>query len=432
MLVPKPPVIVIRGNDICFLGTLRSLGRKKIPFKTVIFDWDNSPTFYSKHSKYFSSDFIIPNPFTNPEGALNKLIEIGEKLLGEFKTKFLVIPTSDTNLMFFINNENILQKYFLILGEKKFLSYRSDITNKNKCFSILTKKVKENCPQTFQCNNIDDIKNIPSSIKFPVVYKPSFKDYGQTFYKKHNGAKAITCNDIKFLKKQLKNELNDGFELVIQEKILFKSSSDEIPFYAYVDKNHEILMAATGIKELIMPEPFGTAYILKLSWHNELIDLARKIVKTIEWRGLIMIEFIKDQKDNTWKVIEINTRPWLFIDFYSRFGFNYVEYLYNDYQNILEQKEEFIFPSKELILENPIHIDLLSIFMNSSQINKLKIFKNNNTLINWIKSFGNIITTPYFDACDTLPAKKNLDDLEKLSNGNINSKKLLEFFEEKL
>jgi hypothetical protein len=64
----------------------------------------------------------------------------------------------------------------------------------------------------------------------------------------------------------LKRELNDGFDIIVQEKVVFDTVYDEIPFYLYADANGKIRMAANGIKELIDPFPFGTAIVLRFAW----------------------------------------------------------------------------------------------------------------------------------------------------------------------
>ena len=72
-----------------------------------------------------------------------------------------------------------------------------------------------------------------------------------------------------------------------------------------------------------------------------------------------MIEFIRDKKDSKWKVIEINIRPWLFIGFYELFGLKYLSLLYQDWQNLLDNFDgTTIFPSKEVLFNSPIHVDI--------------------------------------------------------------------------
>ena len=119
----KLPVIVMRSNDLSFLGIIRSLGREKIPFRSIVFTWKKANTWFSEKSKYFKKNYSIPNPQENNETALVEMVKIGQLLLKEFKQPLLIIPSSDTNLMFLINNEDTLNKFFVLNGCKKFKNY---------------------------------------------------------------------------------------------------------------------------------------------------------------------------------------------------------------------------------------------------------------------------------------------------------------------
>jgi predicted ATP-grasp superfamily ATP-dependent carboligase len=194
---------------------------------------------------------------------------------------------------------------------------------------------------------------------YPCVYKPAVKDVGQTFYRVHNMMKAIECEDPQSLEEALHREVDAGFELVVQEKILFDSALEEIPFYVYADEHHEIRLATSAIKEEIRPFPFGTATVLRLDWNPELLFHAKAIVRALKWRGLLMIEFIKDRKDGQWKVVEVNVRPWLFNDFFRQSGFDYLGYLVDDLRGELHRRPKLHRPQSTGWAREHAHTDLL-------------------------------------------------------------------------
>ena len=172
-------------------------------------------------------------------------------------------------------------------------------------------------------------------------------------------------------------------------------------------------MAATSIKELIQPYPFGTANILRLSWHSELLNTANQVVKALKWRGIIMIEFIRDQKDNKLKVIEVNVRPWLFIGFYTRFGLNFIDKLYQDWTEGLEPYDgNTIVPSEATLKLSPIHIDLIGIANHFNEEEKVKYFiDDDDVLLHWLKSFSQNIISTYALGKDNQPWIKSCDNL---------------------
>jgi predicted ATP-grasp superfamily ATP-dependent carboligase len=428
----KLPVIVMRSNDLSFLGIIRSLGREKIPFRSIVFTWKKANTWFSEKSKYFKKNYSIPNPQENNETALVEMVKIGQLLLKEFKQPLLIIPSSDTNLMFLINNEDTLNKFFVLNGCKKFKNYRADVADKFHCSSLITKKYPELCPKTFKCESNMEIDLLIKKILYPVIVKPSVKDYSQSFYAKHNGMKALTVTNESELKKILNDGLDARSQLIVQEKIAFDRPEDEIPFYAYVDENSKIIMAATGIKELIQPYPYGTANILRLSWHPELLEIAQKIVEAISWRGLIMIEFIKEKNTNQWKMIEINTRPWLFCDFYSRCNFNFIKLLYLDWTNNIGDFKKVKFPSDSLIKKSPLHFGLLAIYNNMPIKEKKNIFNNLDSIIQYIESFGGTFSLTYYEVGDAQPGIENLKALLKKIDSHISIDKLINTLNDKL
>jgi len=428
----KLPVVVMRSNDLSFLGIIRSLGREKIPFRSIVFTWKTAHTWFSEKSKYFKKDYNIPNPHENKESALIEMVKIGQLLLEEFKQPLLIIPSSDTNLMFLINNENTLNKFFVLNGCKKFKTYRADIADKFYCSSLVTKKYPELCPKTFKCESNIEIDLLIKKTLYPVIVKPSVKDYAQSFYAKYNGMKALTVTNESELKKILNDGLDAGSKLIVQEKIAFDRPEDEIPFYAYVDKNSKIIMAATGIKRLIQPHPYGTANVLELSWHQELLGLAQKIVEAISWRGLIMIEFIKEQNTNQWKMIEINTRPWLFCDFYSRCNFNFIKLLYLDWTNNLADYERVKLPSDGLMKKPPVHFGLLAIYNNMTTKEKKHIFNDLNSIMKYIESFGGTFSLTYYELDDVQPGVENLKALLKKIDSHTSIDALINTLNDKL
>ena len=131
---------------------------------------------------------------------------------------------------------------------------------------------------------------------------------------------------------------------------------DEVPFYLYADARGEILMASNGIKEVIEPFPFGTAILLRLAWYPELLEAAKTVVNALSYRGILMIEFVRDQRDGNWKVIEVNPRHWLFNGFYAQQGLSYTATLAKDIRG--EVSSSLIVPDASVL--GKVHVDLVA------------------------------------------------------------------------
>ena len=355
----RPRVVLLRNNDYCFLGALRGLSEAGARVLSVIWDWEGAGPWISSHSKHFRDVEEIPNPHTDEAGAAAAFAEIGRRLFSEENERTMVIASSDTGLMFLQNHWDSFKDYFRMMGHSSFEDSRYDCLDKGQCLEQLK---ADDCaiPMTMSVRSRADVVSVTRNMVFPCVYKPAVKDYGQTFYRTHSMSKAIECADPKELEQALYREVDAGFELVVQEKILFDSPYEEIPFYLYADEHHEIRLASTAIKDSIRPFPFGTATVLRLDWEAELLPHAQRVVKALKWRGLLMIEFIRDRKDGQWKVVEINVRPWLFNDFFRQSGFDYLGYLVEDLRGELSRKPQLVAPLSTAWARQHVHIDLLA------------------------------------------------------------------------
>ena len=352
-----PPMVVLRSNDCCFLGIARSCAAAGRPIIPVVFDWAGSGPWYSEQSDVVEDPVRIPNPYKESAAARDAMIGLGERLLAAWGERLMIVPSSDTNLMFLLDHYEALCPYFRMAGAADFDSARIDVVRKDSA-ALLLAAGGVAIPETHACLKAGDVESVARAVSYPCVYKPVAKDYGQTFYATHGGRKAIECQDQDELVDRLEQEIDRGFELIVQEKVSFASMEEEIPFYLYADRDHRIRMAATGIKEKIQPFPYGTATILRLAWHEELLPIAQRVVEALSWRGILMIEFIRDLKDGRWKVIEVNARPWLCVDFYRRSGLNFLDMLYRDWRGELAGEPDLIRPDQAVLESSPVQISL--------------------------------------------------------------------------
>ena len=414
------PVVAIRANDISFLGLLRGISSvPNIDLIPIVFKW-NEKKWYSESSRYYKNYIIIPNPATEKKQAISALIKIGKSILQKYNQKALVFCSSDVNLVFFHMYEHLLSEYFIISGDKNLNSYKSDLSNKGIFFSKLKKKFPELTLDFIHVKRSDNLDKISNWQKFPCVINPAIKDLSQSFYSLHKGDKAIFCKDSNSLKKITKNLIALDYELIIQEYLKFKLIKDEIPTYAYFDKNYEIKVYANGIKKIIYPNKFGTAIALESSFSEELIKLTERVGKYLEWNGPLMIEFVKDNRNNNFKILEINTRPWLFHDFYRQIGLPFIPITIREYFDKLSINNEIIIPKKNNI--GITNFDLNSMIELFQSLNKnivlskskktksfIDFLLNNSQLEKKYAHFDENDPVPLIDLIRSISAKYNLD-----------------------
>ena len=406
----RVPMVVLRSNDCCFLGIARGCAEAGIPIVPVVFDWPGAGPWYSERSGAVPEPVRIPNPYQFAEEACLAMIELGERLLAEWGERLLVVPSSVTNLMFLLDHHVRLSPYFRLAGSTDFDAARLDVVRKDSA-AVLLEQGQVEIPQTLACLKPGDVDPVVREIRYPCVYKPVVKDYGQSFYAAHDGIKAIECREPDELRERLEQELEDGFELVVQQKVSFRSVEEEIPFYLYADRDHRIRMAATGVKEKIQPFPYGTATVLRLSWHEELMEHAQRVVSALRWRGILMIEFIRDRNDDVWKVIEVNARPWLCVDFYRRSGIDFVRYLYEDWRGESDDWPALLRPDADLLERSPVHVSLPAAC--EPDLAALGRAPEIDDVVQWLEGVRGHRSLTFLDPRDREPGVAELSDLAR-------------------
>ena len=313
-------VIAIRANDMAFMGVLRAAKSIEFDVLGLHYTWPGAPRWYSDASDLWPYRLEITNPAIDSEECARQLHDIGAFLHERLDRKVLVIPSSDTVQMLLFEYEEKLSQVLAMAGTADFSTYRFEMTHKGKFFDLLQATCPDLSPKTLRCLQGDQIPQVLAKTTYPCVVKPAVKDFAQSFYKRNGGAKALLIENHDALKAKLEELVGLGFDLVVQERIQFDSVEDEVPFYAFFDPNHTLRIAASGIKTLIQPHPYGTATILHLSRDQALEVEAQRLGKALNWVGQLMIEFIRDTENGKLRVVEVNTRPWLFHDFYRRAG----------------------------------------------------------------------------------------------------------------
>ena len=423
----KPEIVIARANDTSFLGHLRTCGENGSNLTSVVHTWDGAGEWYSEKSKWFEKVERFPNPAASDQEYVSQLVALG-KNLGESSGSIpFCIPSSDTNLEVFLRHEEQLGGVYRMMGSRDWDRFPSQITDKVECAKILNEVIPDHVPR---CAEFVDGMNF-DEFRLPVIVKPRRKDYSQSFYQRHNSLKALKLETREEIAAELAGKgANDN--LLIQEYVSFESKFNEIPFYAYADSESNIRLAATGIKELIQPWPYGTATVLRLTYHEELLELSRKVAKALKWRGPLMIEFIRDFEDGTWKIIEINTRPWLFHRFYTRHGIDFMGIFLKDIVGELPAGEDIKTPDSSLVgddgLSGPLHIDIEKLFRHATESEELTGENLLSKSLSFIEEFDAPWSVPQLEENDPGPGERLLERIEE--DFGISGKRMIDSMEQ--
>ena len=306
------------------------------------------------------------------ENFFSDLDTISEKYKHE---DIVFIPVEEETTLMFL-------KYINKFGERNFKFYLPDLKffnlsrNKNE-LNIFCEKNEIPCPKS-----ISEKDFYSKKFDFPIIVKPK------------NGSGS---NGISFVhNNQHLDNININFERDFIQELLPDAKNVEAGFY--LCEKGEIISFYSHKRIRTYPETGGVTVFSEFKIDKKIRQSGAKIIKKLNWSGLLMIEYIFDKRDNQYKLIEINPRLWGSILLSEFSGANFLKSYVNFSLNI---KNININYKKNIYIRWFFPYDFIYFFKKiQNPINFFKLNKNtcyiNFTYSNPIKSFVFIILT-YFD-----------------------------------
>jgi D-aspartate ligase len=279
------------------LGLVRSLGRRGIP----VYAMDHTVTnvgLYSKHAQRY----VCPDPKIQPDRLLKHLKKLGQKVA----CRPVLFPTGDDYVLFVSRNRVRLDKDFeIVMADRQV---QEDLVSKSGLHEIAIRAgIPE--PQTFIIKSSNELSFVSKEMPYPCILKPA---YSKSWRKPRIAAligrkKVIKIDTPERLMYWYKKIAPIEPRMIIQEVI---PGGDDHLYYvpSYVDRNSRILGAFIGRKVRVAPIHFGSASFVETAYDAELLELNRKLLNSVKYRGLVGVEFKLDPRDGKYKIIEVNAR----------------------------------------------------------------------------------------------------------------------------
>ena len=283
------------------LAIVRSLGRKNIAVD-VGTHLHNPPL--SSFSQYCRKSFVYPNPKKDPDGFVRFFNKINKMLNYE-----VIIPVGYTTTLVLSMKKNILNGSVKI----PITDFSSFKIAANKADSILlAEKIGVPTPKTIFLNHPSELEDLKIK-SFPVVvkgvYEGGFVRYAYT-------------------KQDLKEKFEEIYKIqaappLIQEYV----KGEGYGFFALFNqgKPRAIFMHKRIRERYIMGGPSTCAESVN---DPKLLDYGLKLLRTLVWHGVAMVEFKKDSTDGRFKLMEINPKFWGSLDLAIASGVDFPYLLY--------------------------------------------------------------------------------------------------------
>ncbi|MBK9282705.1 MAG: hypothetical protein IPM51_00085 [Sphingobacteriaceae bacterium] len=297
------PSLVIIGNHTQGLGIIHSAGSCKLP----IFVLNDEVFSSSRFSKYISNYIKISHGTIKNLALASKNEELTNALLSlPIGYPSILMGINEDIINYIYTNKNELSKKYYIPNNSYHL-----IFDKYEFNRLLE---DENKVPTYLLKDIDRESYLTDNY----IMKSRVGNKLRNFIDE----KAIKLNTISQsdLESIYSNFNKD--ELIIQEII---KSKYPVKSSCAFSIDGEIIGLFQYEKLRQHPNQFGTGTYLKSFFDAKILDISQNILAKLRYTGISEIEFILDERDNNYKIIEMNPRTWKSINFSSQCGQNLVE-----------------------------------------------------------------------------------------------------------
>jgi D-aspartate ligase len=156
-------------------------------------------------------------------------------------------------------------------------------------------------PATIAPESEDEIRR--SGLRPPYLIKPvTGQEFAYTF-----GAKLWTTDTAEEAAAAWSRAREHGFDTVVQE--LIPGSQERIySLFTYIGRAGEPLANVVGRKLRQGPLRFGTSAIFLVEPDERVLELGLRLLQTAGYRGFAQVELAHDARDDTFRLLEVNTR----------------------------------------------------------------------------------------------------------------------------
>jgi predicted ATP-grasp superfamily ATP-dependent carboligase len=217
-------------------------------------------------------------------------LEDFDKLLArnaDFSLVYLTVSEKPTRWLYrYLKDHTCPQLHLLLPTETNF-----NMTSNKALFQDFCEAHSFPVPRSFDQQDLPALKE---SFR-PLILKPR-SGQGSVGIKYFNEPEELAGLD------QIKWD-----DYILQEKIESKS---QVAGAFFLCKDGKVVNAYSHQRLRTFPIEGGVTVFSQSTNTSEIIEIGGKLLEALQWNGFAMIEFMYDEFDGSWKIIELNPRLW--------------------------------------------------------------------------------------------------------------------------
>jgi D-aspartate ligase len=309
----REPGAVVVGGDYQGLGIVRSLGRRGI--SVVVVDDEQS---IARHSRYTSAALRVAN-LRDEEPTVETLLRLGRR---HGLDGWVVYPTREETVATLSRYRAELERCFRIPTPRWAVTmWAWDKRNTYRRATDLGIPV----PRTWYASCLDDLDKIDGEPPFAI--KPAIKEH--FFYATKCKAWRADSHAELVARFREAEALVGAGEVIVQELIPGSGRHQLACCAFFKDGRTRASMIARRLRQ--HPPEFGRA-----STFVETVDLpvleelSERFLRSIDYYGLVELEYKYDERDERYKLLDVNARTWGYHSIAQRAGVDFPYLLYAD------------------------------------------------------------------------------------------------------
>lgn len=287
--MPDPPAVVLSGQTMA-LGVIRSLGQVGIRSVLVHYRDDD----FAQASRFVSSVIRAPHPETDEAGFIDALEQLGPRLEGS-----PLIPASDETLVATARHRERLGRWFRVACPDGAIAER--IIHKEHTYA-LAEEIGVPAPRTMLIGAEADLERHQERFTFPCLAKPSQSH----LYQDHFGRKMVRVSTTDELVAAYREAAEAGFEMLLQE--LIPGDDRQGVNYNSLRVPGAPPVEFTAAKIRLTPRSFGPPSVVVSRRIPEIVEPSRRLLDALGYEGYSCVEFKRDARDDSYKLMEVNGR----------------------------------------------------------------------------------------------------------------------------
>ncbi|MDT8368294.1 MAG: hypothetical protein RQ745_03745 [Longimicrobiales bacterium] len=305
------PVLIV-GTGVTALGVIRILGRRGIPLWAV--PGDDAVT---RRSRWF-----------RPAPAAAEGLDLGCGLAPYLKRLQIegavLIPCSDE---FALETAHLPPDL-----ARRFPSFQPSVATLERvldkwAFHSVLREHDIPCPATYRVNRPDDTRSIEWVDSRALFVKP--RD-SQAFFR-HFGVKGFMARNREELEELAARAGAAGLRLMVQEYVPGPATNHYF-IDGFATEGGAITAHLVRQRLRMFPPDFGNSsavVTVPTAEAGPALDSLRRLLPALEYRGIFSAEFKQDEVDGSFRILEINARPWWYVDFAARSGLDVIKMVYD-------------------------------------------------------------------------------------------------------